>query len=122
MTMKDKLNMTLLVLWILSALGCIAGVLFFFDLWLLGLLAVPCFCSQLLACRVSRRWWVRGLPALPALLTLILAVFYAVRDNGWDRLSALIFALIGAVCVTGVFFGWVAFLPQRNNKQDKNEQ
>lgn len=120
--MKDKLNITLFVLWVVSALGCTAGVLFFFDLWLLALLAVPCFCSQLLACRVSRRWWVRCLPALPALLTLTLAMFYLVRDNGWDRLSALIFSLIGAVCATGVFFGWVAFLPQQKNKRDKNEQ
>ena len=58
----------------------------------------------------------------PVVLLLLTAAFYFVRDDGWDRLGALIFAFAGAVCGTGVFFGWVAFLPRRKDKKDKNEQ
>ena len=120
--MRNKLNITLLLLWAATTVACITGVLYTFDLWWLVLCAVPCFCAQLLVCRLTRRWWLRMLPALPAALLLLAAAFYFVRDNGWDRLGALIFAFAGAVCGTGVFFGWVAFLPRRRGRKDKNEQ
>ncbi len=120
--MKNKLNITLLLLWVVSTAACVTGVLYTFDLWWLVLCAVPSFCAQLLICRLTRRGWLRAVPALPAVMLLAGAMFYFVRDDGWDRLAALIFALAGAVSATGVFFGWVAFLPRKTHKKDNNEQ
>lgn len=120
--MRNKLNLTLLLLWAAGTVACVTGVLYTFDLWWLVLCAVPSFCAQLLMCRLTRRWWLRLIPALPAALLLAAALFYFVRDDGWDRLAALIFAFAGAVSGTGIFFGWVAFLPRWKHKKEKNEQ
>ena len=123
MDMKNKLKIALLAGWIVTTAVCVSGALLVLDLWWLALCAVSGFCAQLLLCRVTHRGWLRAVPALPAAVLLILAAYLFVRDDGWDRLGALVFALIGAVYATGVFFGWVAFLPRRNkDKADKNEQ
>ena len=120
--MKNKLNVALLLVWIASAAACVAGVLFLFDLWWLALPAVPSFCSQLLLCRVSDRRWVRALPALVCGAVLASAGLCVAHGGQWGSLEGLLLTFAGAAGVTGVVFGWVAFLPRKNNgKQDKEQ-
>jgi len=103
--MRDKFNCLLLAGCILSAVLC--AVVWNIDLILvLYLTAVPFFCLQLLLCRVTRRQWLRALPAAPIGLLLIMAGVYFIRDSGWDRLAALVFGLAAIAPAVGCMLGW----------------
>lgn len=108
--MKNKWNILLLAVYLISAPVC--AVLSITNLGLLSLVlpVLPSFCSQLLLCRVSRRRWVQALPLLPVAALLAMAGFYLVRDSGWDRLAALIFGVAGIAPAVGVGLGWALWL------------
>lgn len=90
--MKYKTEFILAVVMTLSAIGCVVA---WYDnpAWLLYVTAVPFFCAQLLLCRLSKRWQIRIVPAVPVAILAGMALFYLVRDSGWDSLAALIFGL-----------------------------
>ena len=104
--MKNKWNVLLLVIYLISVPVCIVLPIAELSVYSLALPVLPAFCSQLLLCRVSRRAWVRCLPLLPIAALLGLAGFYMLRDNGWDRLAALIFGVFSIAPAVGVVFGW----------------
>lgn len=89
---EHKINLTLAILLSLSTIVCVVA---WFDnpAWLLYVTAVPFFCAQLLLCRLSGRWQIRIIPSLPVVIMAGVALFYQIRDSGWDRLAALIFGL-----------------------------
>ena len=99
--MKHRGNLWLAVGMTLSAVCCVVA---WFDTpgWLLYLPAVPFFCAQLLVCRLSKRWSIRLVPALPVVILAGMALFYLVRDSGWDRLGALIFGLACIAPTAGI--------------------
>lgn len=90
--MKGKTDVVLALLLTLSTIGCVVA---WYDnpAWLLYVTAVPFFCLQLLLCRLSKRWQIRIVPSIPVVILAGMALFYLVRDSGWDRLAALIFGL-----------------------------
>lgn len=93
--MKEKTNVILALGLTLSTIGCVVA---WYDnpAWLLYLTAVPFFCIQMLLCRLSKRWQIRSIPVLSVALMGAMALFYLVRDSGWDRLGALI---LGLACI-----------------------
>ena len=93
--MQQKSNLVLTLLMTVSIICCVVA---WYDnpAWLLYLTAVPFFCMQLLLCRLSPRWQVRFVPAIPVVIVAGMALFYLVRDSGWDRLGALI---LGLACI-----------------------
>jgi len=102
---KDKSNLLLTMLMTVSAVACI--VLWHIEiLWVFVLSAVPFFCVQLLLCRLCGRWWLRLQPILPIAVLGGMALFYLVRDSGWDRLGALIFGLAAIAPTVGIALGW----------------
>ena len=115
--MKNRLNIALFVLWLVSAVACVVNWLTFLDLPGFFLPVIPAFCSQLLLCRITKSRWLRALPLLPILFLLGLAGFYLVRDSGWDRLAALIFALAAIAPAVGMGIGWLVWwLAQRHKR------
>ena len=103
--MKDKSNLLLIMLMTVSAVACV--VLWQIEItWVFVLSAVPFFCVQLLLCRLNRKWWIRLQPILPIAVLGGMALFYLVRDSGWDRLGALIFGLAAIAPAVGVVLGW----------------
>ena len=108
--MKNKWNILLLAVYLISAPVCAALSITSLGVLALVLPVVPSFCSQLLLCRVSKRTWVRCLPFVPVVVLLGIAGFYLVRDSGWDRLAALIFGLAGIAPAVGVGLGWALWL------------
>ena len=105
--MKNRLNIALFVIWLVSAVLCTVNWLTFLDVPSFLLPIIPSFCSQWLLCRITKNGWLRALPLLPVLFLLSLAGFYLVRDSGWDRLAALIFALAAIAPAAGAGFGWL---------------
>ena len=93
--MKHTTDLLLAFAMTLSTIGCVVA---WYDnpAWLLYVTAVPFFCVQLLLCRLSKRWQIRIVPALPVVILAGMALFYLVRDSGWDRLAAL---LLGLACI-----------------------
>ena len=102
---EHKTDVFLAILLAVSTLACIIAwnaeilVLFYIT-------AVPFFCGQLLLCRMTSRNWLRLLPALPVATLAGMALFYLVRDSGWDRLGALIFGLAAIAPAVGIALGW----------------
>lgn len=121
MGLKDKIDLTLLSLWAVSAVWCVAAVLFFFDLWWLALPAVPSFCSQLLLCRLTGRPWLRALPSVVCAGVLIAAGACALYGGRWGGLAGLLLAFAGAAALTGVVFGWIAYLPRSPKNEKKSD-
>ena len=117
--MKIKWSILLLtIVYLVSAPVC--AVLAITDLGVLALClpALPAFCSQLLLCELSKKTWVRCLPLLPVLILLGFAGFYLIRDDGWDRLAALIFGLAGIAPAVGTGLGWgVWYLNERRERK-----
>ena len=99
--MKEKTNVILVLGLTLSTIGCVVA---WYDnpAWLLYLTAVPFFCIQLLLCRLSKRWQIRIIPVLPVALMGAIALFYLLRDSGWDRLGAVIFGLACIAPILGI--------------------
>lgn len=112
--MKTRSDRVLLLLFVLSLPVCVWAWLFWIPL-LLFFPVVPCFCLQLWMCRVVRSWWLRAIPALPTLVLGGLALFFLVRDSGWDRLGAFIFGVGTIAPAVGVLFGWAVYLLQRHS-------
>jgi len=71
--MKNRLNIALLALWLVSTVGCVVNWLTFLDLPSFFLPLIPAFCSQLLLCRVTKNGCLRALPVLPVLGLLAMA-------------------------------------------------
>ncbi len=116
--MKNKWNILLLTVYLISAPICVALSITNLGVFALVLPVLPAFCSQLLLCRVSGKTWVRCLPLVPVLLLLSIAMFYLVRDSGWDRLAALIFGLASIAPAVGNFLGWgVWYLNERREQK-----
>lgn len=90
--MKYKIDLLLAFGTVLSVIGCVVAW-YNNPAWLLYVTAVPFFCAQLLLCRLTPRWQIRLVPALPVVILAGMALFYLVRDSGWDMLAALIFGL-----------------------------
>ena len=113
--MKIKWSILLLtIVYLVSAPVCAVLALTNLGVLALCLPALPAFCSQLLLCEVSKKTWVRCLPFVPVLILLSAALFYLVRDSGWDRLAALIFGLAGIAPAVGSGLGWgVWYLNER---------
>ena len=107
--MKNRLNIALLAIWLVSTVICVINWLTFLDLPAFFLPFLPAFCSQLLLCRVTKSGRLRALPVLPVLALLALAGWYAVFGSGWDMLAALIFALAAIAPAVGVAAGWLAW-------------
>ena len=103
--MKHKTDLFLTLLMTVSAVACV--VLWHIEiLWVLVLSTVPFFCVQMLLCRLVRKWWIRLQPILPIAVLGAMALFYLVRDSGWDRLGALIFGLAAIGPTVGVALAW----------------
>ena len=115
--MKNRLNVALLAIWLVSTVVCIANWMTFLDLPSFFLPFIPAFCSQLLLCRLTKNGWLRALPSLPVLALLGMAGFYFVRESGWDRLAALIFALYAIAPAVGVGIGWLTWWLTGRKKQ-----
>ena len=119
--MKIKWSILLLtVVYLVSAPVC--AVLAITDLGVLALClpALPAFCSQFLLCEVSKKTWVRCLPFVPVAILLSIALFYLVRDSGWDRLAALIFSLTSIAPAVGNGLGWgVWYFAKRREQKDQ---
>ena len=106
--MKRHSDLILLAVFLLSLPVCIWAWFWNIAL-LLYITAIPFFCLQLLLCRVSSRPAARLAPCLPVLLALAAALYYLVRDSGWDRLAALIFALAAIAPAVGIALGWLVW-------------
>ncbi len=121
--MKNRLNITLLVLWLAGSVVCVWNWLTFINIPSFILPVVPAFCVQLLMCRVTRSGWLRTLPALPVLASLGITGFYFVRNSGWDRLAALIFGIATIAAAVGVVLGWLVWwLMQRKKRNISTEE
>ena len=104
--MKNKLDLVLLGVFLVSLPLCV-WAWFANIVLLLYITVVPFFCLQLLLCRVTGSLTARLVPALPVLLALAGALYYLVRDSGWDRLAALIFGLAAIAPAVGILLGWL---------------
>ena len=120
--MKNRTNLILLSVFLLSVLVCIGSQ--YVDVTLILFLpAIPMFCLQWLLCRVSRRFWVRILPALPSVVLGLMALFYLLRDSGWDRLAALILGAAAIAPTVGCLLGWCAWgIPILRRRRKEKEQ
>ncbi len=107
--MKNRLNITLLILWLVSTVVCVINWITFIDLPAFFLPLIPAFCIQLLLCRVTRSGWLRALPALPVVALLGIAGWYAIFGSGWDMLAAIIFALAAIAPAVGAAIGWLVW-------------
>lgn len=78
-----------------------------------GFHAVPCFCLQLLVCRVAKRPVVRLIPVF--LLVGIAAAFFAAMANstGWDGLGWAFLLLLCFAPAVGYGTAWVVYGVQR---------
>ena len=117
--MKNRLNVILLILWLVTAAACVVNWLTFLDLPAFILPVVPAFCSQLLLCRLTQKGWVRALPVLPVPALLAVAGWYAIFGSGWDMLAALIFGLAAIAPAVGVILGWLVWRLARQNTFSK---
>lgn len=116
--MKNKWNILLLAAYLITAPICTMLSINYLGVFALVLPVVPAFCSQLLLCRVSGRTWVRCLPLVPVLILLSMAMFYLVRDSGWDRLAALLIGLASIAPAVGNGLGWGAwYLAERRERK-----
>ena len=115
--MKNKWNILLLTVYLISAPVCVVLSITNLGVFALVLPVLPAFCSQLLLCRVSERTWVRCLPLVPVLILLSIAMFYLVRDSGWDRLAALIFGFASIAPAVGTGLGWGIWVLYRSYKK-----
>lgn len=106
--MKNKLDLVLLAGFMLSLPVCV-WAWFSNMVLLLFITVVPFFCLQLLLCRLTGSLTARLVPVAPVLLSLAGALFYTVRDSGWDRLAALIFALASIAPAAGLLLGWLVW-------------
>ena len=114
--MKRHLDLILLAVFLLSLPVCIWS--WFGDITvLLYITVIPFFCLQLLLCRVTRSLSARLVPGLPVLLALASALYYLVRDSGWDRLAALIFAFASIAPTVGIALGWLVWWLMHRRKQ-----
>ena len=121
--MKNRLNVALLAIWLVSSVICVINWLTFIDLPSFILPFLPAFCSQFLLCRVTKNGWLRALPSLPVLALLAIAGWYAVFGSGWDMLAALIFALAAIAPAAGVGIGWLAWrLTGRKKRTNSTEE
>lgn len=106
--MKHKTDLALGLVMTASAFACV--VLWQIEiLWVFVLSAVPFFCVQLLLCRLSGRWVLRLQPILPVAVLAAIALFYFVRESGWDRLGALILGLACIAPAVGIVLGWLVW-------------
>lgn len=118
--MKNKWNILLLAVYLITAPICTVISINYLGVFALILPVVPAFCSQLLLCRVSKRTWVRCLPFVPVVMLLSIAMFYLVRDSGWDRLAALLIGLASIAPVAGTALGWgVWYLGKRRERENE---
>ncbi len=78
-----------------------------------GFHAFPCFCLQLLVCRVAKRPVVRLIPVL--LLVGIAAAFFVAMANstGWDGLGWALLLLLCFAPAVGYAAAWVVYGIQR---------
>ena len=112
--MKNKLDLVLLGVFLVSLPLCV-WAWFANIVLLLYITVVPFFCLQLLLCRVTGSLTARLVPALPILLALVGALYYLVRDSGWDRLAALIFGLAAIAPAVGILLGWLVWWLMRRH-------
>jgi len=117
--MKNKWNILLLAVYLITAPICAVLSINYLGVVALVIPVVPAFCSQLLLCRVSGRTWVRCLPLVPVLILLSIAMFYLVRDSGWDRLAALLIGLASIAPAVGTGLGWGVWYLGKRMEQEK---
>ncbi len=98
--MTKRTNSGLLIALAASVLGCVAVGFISFPM-LLFATVVPFFCVQLLLLRVTKRWYLRALPAVPILICLGWAGYLWIFGVGWDTLGALILDLIAIAPAVG---------------------
>lgn len=116
--MKNKWNILLLMIYLVTAVLCAVNWLNFLDLPSFFLPFIPSFCSQLLLCRVTRSGWLWALPVLPVLILLGLAAYYLVWGSGWDLLAALLFGCAAIAPAVGIAAGWgVWYLAKRKKRK-----
>ena len=88
----------------------------FYELWVylgLGFHIVPCFCLQLLVCRVARRPVLRLIPVF--LLLGLSACFTAglFSASGWDGLGWAVLLCLCAAPAAGYTLAWAVYGVQR---------
>lgn len=88
----------------------------FYELWIclgVGFHAVPCFCLQLLVCRVAERLVTRFIPVF--LLAGIVTVFFLflATSTGWDAWGWSILLLLCAAPAVGYASAWAVYGVQR---------
>ena len=120
--MRNRLNIILLALWLVSAVVCVVDWLTFLNLPSFFLPFIPAFCSQLLLCRVTKSGYLRVLPVLPILALAGIAGWYAIFGSGWDLLGALIFGLAAIAPAVGVGAGWLVWWLSQRHKRNKTSE
>lgn len=106
--MKHKTDLLLAFGMVLSVIACVVACYVEIS-WLLYITVIPFFCAQMLLCRLTGRWWIRMVPALPVVAVLTVAGVYLIRDSGWDRLGALIMGLVCIAPAVGIALGWLVW-------------
>ena len=85
-----------LCLW-LPGISHLAGLVFL----QFSLHAIPAFFLQQLVLQATQNRLVQAVPLLPPAALLAIALFYFVRDSGWDRLGALIVFMFTIAPISG---------------------
>lgn len=131
--MKNRIDQILLAAFFLTAalsayflLVWIRGIprpLRFYELWVclgVGSHAVPCFCLQLLVCRVAERLVTRFIPVF--LLAGIVTVFFLflATSTGWDAWGWSILLLLCAAPAVGCALAWAVYGIQYACRHNKN--
>lgn len=106
--MKHAAELILTFVMTVSAIGCMVAW-YANPAWLLYMTVVPFFCAQILLCRLIKRWQIRIAPVFPVAILAGMALFYLVRDSGWDRLGALILGLACIAPTVGIVLGWLVW-------------
>ena len=107
--MKNRWNIALFSIWLVSAVICVINWLTFLDVPSFLLPIIPSFCSQWFLCRITKNGYLRALPVLPVVALLAIAGWYAVFGSGWDMLAAILFAFAAIAPAVGVALGWLVW-------------
>ena len=119
--MKDRTNLTLLLLLILSVIACAV-------IWsenpplVLSLSCIPFFALQLLLLRLSKRRIIRLLPIRLVLLAAVIGLLLRLFGESMTPLLGLILMWASAAPAVGILLAWLLLrFPSRRAAQTNGE-
>lgn len=98
---------------------------FYVDIYAaLFLPVIPFFCLELLLLDATKKLPVRLLPAIPILLLLGLAGYYAIFGHGWDVFAALIYGLMAIAPTAGCLLALLThiLICRRNRRKGETDE